>query len=228
LVVSSRYAVDGWDGEARRLRGLLDAVSSAVDAEYGVVLTWRDEDMSVDRWADPAAIAARMEQLQLTDDAGKIMRGGGATLVIQGYPAPDSTDEMVSATWTAGRDGDWPFTCALTFYARPLPDHTVEWLVDLLNAASTAVQADEARIETTALARGLRKARKGTKIGEITMIPPIDRAGAIPDSITLHPGPQHKPDSRVASADLRQSVANPQSLVGDLLQLADLVSSRTA
>jgi hypothetical protein len=225
LVVSSRHHVDGFLAEANRLRALLDAVSDAAKVQYGRPLTWRGQRTAAEQWADPAAIATLMESWQLADDAGKTMKGGGATGVVQGYEA-GAQKAMVNAMWSAGGDGDWPFTCSLRFYGgEPLQEYPVEWLVTLLNTASAAVLADEATIETGQLAGKLMDARLDNRVGVLTLFPhKIDRS-ALPGSVTVHAGPAQQPHAIVVVADLKRSIDNPAAMVDDLLLVDDLLAT---
>jgi hypothetical protein len=223
LVLSSRTHVDGWLEEARRLRALLDAVSAAVEAEYGTPLSWRNQDTTVEQWLDVNAIAAFMEAEQLRDDAGKIMKGGGASSLVLGYQ-PGAAKRMVNAMWTVGADGDWPFNCVLDFDGvRPLHEHSLEWLVELLNTTNAAVHGYTGRIETDRLANELMDARFEHRIGDLTIIQHNIDVTELPDSVTVFPGPAHNPDAIVVVADLEKAAEDPKAVVPDLLKVDDLI-----
>jgi hypothetical protein len=79
MTIWSDQPTDLWHGEARRLRATLNAISACVLSQYGEPLTWRSETLDADGWRDIDQLAAHLDSHQLRDDAGKIMRGGGAT-----------------------------------------------------------------------------------------------------------------------------------------------------
>jgi hypothetical protein len=223
VVLSSRKHVDGWLGEAHRLRALLDVVSEAISVEYGAPLSWHDEDTTVAQWKDLGSIAALMEADQLRDDAGKIMKRGGATSVVQGY-WPNTAECVVNAIWDAGYRTDWPFNCVLTFYGvRPLHEHSHEWLVGLLNNANSIIEGYTGRIETTPLIDELMNARFESRVGDLTVIQHKIDVAALPESVTVYPGPAHNPDAIVVVADLEKAAEDPKAVVSDLLRVDDLI-----
>jgi len=232
LNLASRQAVEVWHGEARRLRGLLDVVSECVTAEYQAPLVWRDEDLSVEQWRDLDEIVAEMERQQLRDDFGKIMKGGGATGVVQGY-RNDLPREMTNVLWTAGSD-EWPFSAAADFYtkdlagghARPFADHSVDWLVRLLSASAAAVSAEEGRIYTGPLIDALIDERMEAAVGALTLAPHGIDPAALPASITAYPCPVGYPDGQILVADLERVTNDPASLVNDLLAIDDALTAR--
>jgi hypothetical protein len=156
------------------------------------------------------------------------MKGGGASGTVQGY-RDDAPEPMVNAMWHAGSDDDWPFNGVITFYVGdpaagvtlPLPDHPIDWLVRLVSAASAAVAADQARIETVPLADELMDARFDSVVGALTLAPHGIDLDVLPASVSVRPCPVGYPDGAVLVADLQQVTTDPAALVDDLLVLDD-------
>jgi hypothetical protein len=221
--LASRKKLDDWSEEARRLRGLLDTVSTVFDAEYGSPLKWHDEDMNAEQWSDVSQIAALMIAERLTDDAGRIMKRGGASSVVQGYRVDDG-EYVVNARWMAGGGKDYVFTCVFYFETpRPLNEHEVPWLVSLMNGASAAVEASDAQILTTGLTDELVDAELYASVGALTLIPHKIDTSVLPPSIATYPGPGNHPDSLVAALDLDKAVLEPHSVMPDVQLIAGLL-----
>jgi hypothetical protein len=169
------------------------------------------------------AVAAYMEADELRDDAGTVMKGGGSSSVVEGY-LPGASESIVYARYVVGREGDWPFNCSLHFDDVPsLHEHSVEWLVELVNVVMMAVDGYHARIKTGKVTAAVMEARFGAKVSEVTLIPhQIDRA-ELPESVTMYPGPESNPDAVIVVANLPQAAQNPDSVVPDLLKVDDLI-----
>jgi hypothetical protein len=232
--VGSRQPAELWRGEVRRLRRLLDVMSDAVQEQYGGPLTWRSEDLSAEQWRDPGQVAAKMERKQLRDDFGKVMTGGGARGVVQGY-RDDLAESMTSAMWKVGAvDGRYPFQCNNKFwagdldkgYALGLYEHPVDWLVRLLCTSAVAISGDSGRIYTTQLLDAIIDERPEANVGALTLVPNSIDPATLPASITAYPCPVGYPDGVVLVADPERVVNDPESLVGDLLAVDDTLTAR--
>ncbi|MCH7229986.1 hypothetical protein L0U85_03800 [Glycomyces sp. L485] len=235
LVTSSdKHAQDGWRGEARRLRSQLDAIADRIGAEYETPLTWRSENMSAAQWSDLDAVTAVIEANRLRDDDGNLMPGGSAGGGIQGY-LDDYPEFMVSGGWSVGGD-ETGFNHVLEFHAsnpargeaRPLNEHSPEFLVELLCAAAAAVDADEATIRYGRLEDELADAREEAAwyIGALTLFPNGIGEAELPGSIWTYPCPAGYPDGVVLVADLERVVSDYEALVPDLLRVHDLYKAR--
>lgn len=228
LSLASRQAADGWHGEAHRLRATLDTIHAEVERGYGAPLRWRSDHLDEQAWRNPDDIAAHMLRDRLHDDEGRLMPGGGATGTVQAY-LDDRTEPMASALWTAGADGDWSFVCNVDFFAedpdsgaRPLTAHSTDALVRLLRTAADAAQATHAQIHTRTILRLMMRARDDNDVGVLTLA--AHGITALPDSITAYPCPTAAfPDALVLAADLNRLMADPASLVDDLLTVDDAV-----
>jgi hypothetical protein len=230
MTIWSDDPTDRWHGEARRLRGTLNAISSAVLSLYGEPLTWRSETMDADGWRDIDRVAAHLEERQLRDDVGKIMRGGGANGTVQGFLG-DRLQSMTNMQYGAGGQPT-PFHCTVTFHARdsargarPINEHPVVWLVQLLaeTALATGDNVSLARMETTRLPRLLTRSRPEADIGALTLAPATIDAAALPASITAYPCPGMA-DRVVLVANLGQVVNDPESIVADLIATEDAMN----
>ncbi len=230
MTIWSEDQTDRWHGEARRLRATLNAISSAVLSLYGEPLTWRSETLDADGWRDIDRLAAHLEDHQLRDDAGKIMKGGGANGTVQGFLG-DRLQSMNNMQYGAGAQPT-PFHCTVTFHARepergarPINEHPVAWLVKLLadTAQATGDNVSLARIETPRLARILMRTRPQADIGALTIAPAAVENTVLPASITVHPCPGWS-DRVVLVANLNQVVNDPESLVADLIAAEDAMN----
>jgi len=230
MTIWSNDPTDRWHGEARRLRATLNAISSSVLALYGQPLTWRSETMDADGWRDMDQLAAHLDSHQLRDDVGKIMKGGGANGTVQGYLG-DRLESMANMQYGAGGEPT-PFHCTVTFFAlepelgaRPINEHPVAWLVQLLaeTAQATGDNVSLARMQTTRLPRLLTRTRPDADIGALTLAPSTLDTAALPASITVYPCPGWS-DRVVLVANLNQVVNDPESLVADLFAAEDAMN----
>jgi hypothetical protein len=230
MTIWSDDPTDRWHGEARRLRATLNAISSAVLSLYGEPLTWRSETLDADGWRDVDRLAAHLEERQLRDDVGTVMKGGGANGTVQGFLG-DRLQSMTNMQYGAGAQPT-PFHCTVSFYAResargarPINEHPVAWLVQLLAETSQATgdNVSLARIETTRLPRFLTRTRPHADIGALTLAPATVNPTALPASVTVHPCPGW-PDRVVLVADLTRVVNDPESLVADLIAAEDAMN----
>jgi len=229
MTIWSDDPTDLWHGEARRLRATLNAISACVRSQYGEPLTWRSEDLDADGWRDIDRLAAHLDDHQLRDDVGKVMRGAGANGTVQGYLG-DRTQNLTNMQWGAGGD-QTPFHCTVHFYAResgrgarPINEHPADWLVQLLAETAQATgSVSLARMQTTRLPRLLRRARPHAKIGALTLAPAAVDTTALPPSIAVYPCPG-LPDRVVLVANLNQVTADPESVVADLIAAEDAIN----
>jgi hypothetical protein len=229
MTIWSDDPTDLWHGEARRLRGTLNAISACVRSQSGEPLTWRSEDLDADGWRDIDRLAAHIEDRQLRDDVGKIMKGAGANGTVQGYLG-DRPENMTNMQWGAGGEPT-PFHCTVHFYARepgsgarPINEYPAAWLVQLLveTAQATGDNVSLARLQTTRLPRLLRRSRPLADIGAVTLAPAAVDTTALPASIAVHPCPG-QPDRIVLVANLTQVTVNPESVVADLIAAEDAI-----
>jgi hypothetical protein len=230
MTIWSDHPTDLWHGEARRLRATLNAISACVVSQYGEPLTWRSETLDADGWRDIDQLAAHLDSHQLRDDAGKIMRGGGANGTVQGYLG-DRLQGMTNMQWGVGAGDETPFHCTVHFYARdsargarPINEHPAAWLVQLLAESVQAIGgATLARMLTTRLPRLLDQARPQVKIGAVSLAPAFVDTAALPASIAVYPCPG-LPDSVVLVANLNQVTTDPESIVADLIAAEDTIN----
>jgi hypothetical protein len=230
MTIWSDQPTDLWHGEARRLRATLNAISACVLSQYGEPLTWRSETLDADGWRDIDQLAAHLDSHQLRDDAGKIMRGGGANGTVQGYLG-DRAQSMTNMQWGAGNGDATPFHCTVHFYAResergahPINEHPAAWLIQLLaETAQASGNATLARIQTTRLPRLVYRSRPQAQIGVLTLAPASVDTTALPASIAVYPCPG-QPDRVVLVANLIQVTTDPESVVADLIAAEDTIN----
>jgi hypothetical protein len=231
MTIWSDDRTDLWHGEARRLRATLNAISACVRAHYGEPLTWRSETLDADGWRDIDQLAAHLDSHQLRDDAGKIMKGGGANGTVQGYLG-NRPQNMTNMQYGAGSGDATPFHCTVHFYAResergarPINEHPPAWLAQLLaeTAQATGDNISLARIHTNRLSRLLRRARPLATVGALTLAPAAIDTTALPASIAVYPCP-NLPDRVVLVASLNEVTTDPESVVADLIAAEDAIN----
>jgi hypothetical protein len=222
LDVFSTEPVDRWPDAARRLLGILDAVSTQLGREYGEPLRWRTGDRpgGAQDWDDHETVAAVMAR-----QAGAATGTRGS---VQGYLG-NRTANMANCGWVANEDG-MTFGANVDFYAeypddgaRTLAAHPVERLLWLLSAAAVAARATQARIHTRSVYQLLTSARPDTDVGVLTLVPERFAAAGLPPGITVYPCPVGYPDSVIVAADLERVATDALSIVDDLLLLDDLL-----
>ena len=231
LQVISKEPIDSWEEAARVLRGLLDAVGSAVAREYGASPSWSNEDMGAEAWQDLDRITANVLDLRHRDEEGRLWEELGSSGIVQGY-LPGHGRALVNLRYTL-RSNRNSAQCHIEFWAagrdavaRPLDRHPPEWLVYLACSVGAAVRADQVRVYTRSLSRALRTAdpKAWFSLGAVSLAPSgLDTSG-LPASLTAYDCPMGYPQGTVVVADLRRVVDDPASLVGDLLVLDDALA----
>lgn len=233
LSVASKHQVSGWGAEATRLRRFWNVISEQVANQHDQPLVWRNERLTVEQWNDPATMTAEvLEQRLRTADGIELSFGGASRSVTQGHLDGEPA-AFVNSQWALGGADVWQFDATQDFYteddgsdnglARHLNDYPVEWLVDLVRQTARSVAADEAVIDTFAMfkaakKRGVHRRISGT-VGPVTFAPNGITTTTLPDTVTVHPGIDTKPDSVILATDLDTAVNDPAALIDDLIAI---------
>lgn len=206
-------------------------ITEQVAAQHNQPLEWRNERLNTEQWNDPERMIAEiLEQRLRTEGGTALFPGGESRSVTQGH-LNGAQDAFVNSLWAVGGDHEWQFTANQDFYtdddgpsdvlARHLDDYPIEWLVNLVRQTAQCVDADEARIHTMGIFKAMKKYTVPREIrrllGAVTFAPHGITDTALPDSVSLHPGIDTKPDSVILTVDLDTAVNNPATIIDDLL-----------
>lgn len=213
---------------ARQLRDLMDQLSEWASAIYGGGLRWKEygsDDWT--RYDTVADIIQRIAEDRIRDDGGRIWNDLFASGIFQGH-LPD-TGHLLSLRWNTN-DKSPLFQVHVEFSplyknspAKSLQEHTPEELADLLHRGVKAIDADQARIFARPLTKALRTATGKTffTLGEGSFIRNGVKLPDIPPSFKVFPGEA----GTVLIADLDRAVNDPESLVPDIVAIAEALPS---
>ncbi len=232
LDVVAAQELHSWAAAARRLRGVLAAISQSIAAAYGRPVTWISGGLDAAGWTDVERIAEDMERQINRDESSRVWHELGAAGAASGYL--DGRDLTIVA-WTA-RHERVPMQCIADFWtpnhdgvAKPLAEHDPDWLADLvLDTALAMGGAKHAHIATGAWTRGLirRGIRERDTVGAVTYAPgPVD-PNALPD--TLHIARQTEAGTAIVVKDLQRFASDPAWLLDDLLALEQQIGTARA
>lgn len=245
MSVNSKQALEGsWPAEAKRLRGFFDLMSQCLEAEYGEPLVWATELYTAEQWTDVDVITAHMQRRNLNASDGQPAAFDDASGVSFAHRTSESNPSLFKTVatmhWDVGGDGEWQFSSRMEFDpddedAKPLQNHSVEWLVHTLSSAAAYVNAVEATIDTSALANAMMD-EGDNRLDEYGDPPVIHVRGinlaphgigdaTLPASITAHRCPVGYPDGLILVPDMDRLINDPASLVDDLFTLDDILKT---
>jgi len=235
LQVVSRQEIESWELAARRLRAVLDVISSRIEEWSGIGLLWRTDDLDTDGWRDIGRLTEYVIGRRITDDDGSIMKSFGAGGVVQGYL--NTAHTIGPGTWAVNvlwdlRSKDIGLDCRIDFSAADgsigsFDSYSPEWHASLMCAADATAHASKARANTIALGRALRKHPMNTEpryyVGAVSFAPDGLASGTLPSSLTAFDCQPGASAAMVVVADPKVVVSDPASLVPDLLVLGAMI-----
>ena len=216
---------------AQRLRDLMDQLSGWAAAVYGGGLRWKHyESNDWTQYDTVADIVERIAEDRIRDDKGRTWRDLFAGGVLQGHLS--ETVDLLNLRWNVN-DRSPLFQVQVEFSplskkspAKSLQEHTPEELADLLHRGVQAIDADRARIFARPLTKALRTATGKTffTLGEGSFIRDGVKLPDIPPSFQVFPGEA----GTVLIADLDRAINDPESLVPDIVAIAEALPAPPA
>jgi hypothetical protein len=207
---------------AQRLRDLMDGLSEWASAVYGGALRWKAEHNDAD-CETIADILRCIDEGRIRDDVGWSRSEFFASGVLYGN-LPDAS-RLLKLRWDI-HDLSPHLQILVEFSplsktspAKSLQEHTPEALAVLLHRGVQAIDAGRARIFARPLTKALRAATGKTffTLGEGSFIRDGVKLPEIPPSFKVFPGEA----GIVLIADLERAVNDPESLVPEILVIAE-------